>query len=306
MIKHKPTVTIGIPAYNEEANIAQLLRALLKQDTSNFVLKEIIVVSDQSTDNTVGEVKSVKSKKIVLLKNLKRKGQALSQNKMFERANTDIVILLNADTLPVNNKMLGELVKEIIKNKKIGIVGGKPIPVAGKSLFERIINKSVDFKYSLFVEKNNGDNIYLCHGRVRAFSKALYKNMRWEKVFGEDAFSYLYCKRYGLAFRFAPKALVYYRSPETLSDHLMQSTRFIKSSEELAKYFSIKTVRSEYKLDIIQTIRVYWRSLYVDPLALISYLCIYILAHLYVFSGIRIKVKWRPSLSTKHIKPRSK
>jgi len=46
------TVSIGIPAYNEEANIGKLLSSLIKQKEAGFIIKEIIVVSDQSTDKT--------------------------------------------------------------------------------------------------------------------------------------------------------------------------------------------------------------------------------------------------------------
>ena len=38
-------VTIGIPAYNEEANIAFLLEDILKQRQETFQLKKILVIS---------------------------------------------------------------------------------------------------------------------------------------------------------------------------------------------------------------------------------------------------------------------
>jgi glycosyltransferase involved in cell wall biosynthesis len=70
----KPTVTIGIPAFNEEANIAHILKALLKQDTSKYILEKIIVSSDASEDNTNAIVKSLKSPLIDLIENTKRDG----------------------------------------------------------------------------------------------------------------------------------------------------------------------------------------------------------------------------------------
>ena len=48
----KLTVSVGIPAYDEEANIKSLLEAILQQRQENFILKSIIVVSDGSTDRT--------------------------------------------------------------------------------------------------------------------------------------------------------------------------------------------------------------------------------------------------------------
>ena len=49
----KPTVTVGISAYNEEHAFPALLESLLKQSQTSFVFEKIIVVSDGSTDNTV-------------------------------------------------------------------------------------------------------------------------------------------------------------------------------------------------------------------------------------------------------------
>ena len=80
----KPTVTIGIPAYNEEANIGVLLRAIVKQRETDFVLKKIIVVSDKSTDNTANEVKKIKDSRIKLIENRVRRGKVYNQNKIFE------------------------------------------------------------------------------------------------------------------------------------------------------------------------------------------------------------------------------
>ena len=56
-------VTIGIPAYNEENNIIPLLTSLVNQKTSQVVVEKIIVMSDGSSDNTVGSVKLLKNKK---------------------------------------------------------------------------------------------------------------------------------------------------------------------------------------------------------------------------------------------------
>jgi len=48
-----PSVSFLIPAYNEEANIAQTLRGVLAVDYSNF---EVIVIDDFSTDKTRQEI----------------------------------------------------------------------------------------------------------------------------------------------------------------------------------------------------------------------------------------------------------
>ena len=70
----KPTVTIGIPAYNEEANIKNLLDSILSQIQNNFIIDEIIVVSDGSSDKTADIVRSLNNSLINLIEDKERLG----------------------------------------------------------------------------------------------------------------------------------------------------------------------------------------------------------------------------------------
>jgi len=45
-------ITIGIPAYNEEKNIGNLLNDILNQKLEHNILEKILVISDNSTDKT--------------------------------------------------------------------------------------------------------------------------------------------------------------------------------------------------------------------------------------------------------------
>ena len=64
MKNKKPTVTVALSAYNEEKNIKSFLESVLSQREESYVLKEIWVYSDVSTDKTVEIAKSIKSTKI--------------------------------------------------------------------------------------------------------------------------------------------------------------------------------------------------------------------------------------------------
>ncbi|NTU73535.1 glycosyltransferase, partial [Candidatus Roizmanbacteria bacterium] len=61
-MKRTPTLTIGISALNEEQNIICLLNALLSQKNGHYLLSELVVISDGSTDQTVPLVKSIQNK----------------------------------------------------------------------------------------------------------------------------------------------------------------------------------------------------------------------------------------------------
>ncbi len=110
----KPTVSIGIPAFNEGNNIGFLIQELLDQTTQDYELKSIVVASDASTDNTDSVVQSFNNEKVKLIPNAVRQGQAAKQNQIIEACETDILVLLNGDILLEGKDFIGNLVRPII------------------------------------------------------------------------------------------------------------------------------------------------------------------------------------------------
>lgn len=248
-MKKLTRVSIGIPAYNEEANIKNLLLCLLAQNQQKFTLEEIIVVSDGSTDTTVEQVRSVKDERIKLIEFNKRNGAAKAQNKIIKIASSDILVMLDADVLPETESFILNIIKPMLKDNRVGLVGADTNSLPPKNLLEKIIAESHEYKKNIYRNINRGNNIYLCHGRARAFSKAFYKEIRWPQLKeAEDAFSYLSCIHKGFKFVFEPSASVCFRSPQMLSDHLLQSKRFIQGRKLMEKYFPPQFVRNEYKI----------------------------------------------------------
>src|SRR5689334_482537 len=103
---NKSTLSIGIPAYNEQANIKDLITALMNQVQENFVLEKIIVASDGSTDQTEQIVRSISDTRVQLIADGQRKGQAARQNEIIEQLKSDLLLLLNADVLPTDNNFI--------------------------------------------------------------------------------------------------------------------------------------------------------------------------------------------------------
>jgi len=274
MNKKNTTITIGIPAFNEEQNIGKLIKALLAQDYANVKLENILIVSDGSTDKTVEELKKIKNEKISVIDRKKRKGAMNTQNEILSLANSDILIMLDADVLPYGRNFVRELIKPILDDRKVGLVGAAIDSIPGRGFFERVISDSHDFKKSVYEKFNQGDNVYMCHGRARAFKKGFYKNLTWAEEGPEDAFSYLYCKKRGFKFKFAPKAIVQFRSPARFDDHAKQSMRFEQGKRNIEKYFNKKVVEIEYKIPFKYIAADLARFLLKSPLKAISFLFI--------------------------------
>ncbi|MFH8080561.1 MAG: glycosyltransferase [Candidatus Aenigmatarchaeota archaeon] len=105
----QPSVSILIPAYNEEKVIADTIKSILVSDYENDM--EVIVINDGSTDRTEKIVKEMqkKDKRIKLLKT-NHVGKARALNYGAKKAKYDYLVFLDADSVVDKNA-----IKEIIK-----------------------------------------------------------------------------------------------------------------------------------------------------------------------------------------------
>lgn len=86
-------ISVVIPLYNKEAQIAQTLRTVLNQSFQDF---EIVIVNDGSTDNSVSEVLKFSNPRIRLI-NQANAGVSAARNKGIEEAKGEYIALLDAD-----------------------------------------------------------------------------------------------------------------------------------------------------------------------------------------------------------------
>lgn len=248
MIK-KPTVTIGIPAYNEEANIGSLLKQLMHQKEKNFHLKRIIVSSDGSTDNTAAAVKSIKNKKIILFDNNKRKGLARGLNQITEKTNSDILVFLDADIVVKDKYLISKLIKPII-TEKMDLASCRIEEEQPENFIEKALFISMQLKSNLFESFKGGNNLFTCHGPVRALSRKMYKKILFPEGKGNDMYSYLFAVANGFSYKYVKDASIFYRLPGNLRDHKNQSFRFHNSIKAQRNYFSDTVIKSETRIPL--------------------------------------------------------
>ena len=110
-------VTVLIPAFNEEKNIAYTIQGLKNLD-ENFCRKnqldlDIIVIDDGSQDQTSTKAKDAGVKVIQLRKN-KGKGNALREG--LKHAESDIMVFLDAD-LRESSREAYKLISPILRNE---------------------------------------------------------------------------------------------------------------------------------------------------------------------------------------------
>lgn len=232
-------VSIIIPAFNEEKNINFLLRSLLKQIERGFRVREIVVISDGSTDGTAKEALRNRNKKVRVVKYGKRLGKIQRLSQYFENFKGNILVQLDADIILSNKYVLYHLIAPFGKDLKVDLVCGSNTPLKPKRFMEKIAYFGVDLWIDARKSLGKKAERYNCTGQIRAFSRNYLNGFRFPKdiISGEDIYSFYYAKNNNLNVIYTKKAKVHYRLPSTLSDYVKQMRRFILSSLDIKKFF---------------------------------------------------------------------
>lgn len=302
-MNNKLNISVGIPAHNEGSNIKELLLSLIAQKENSLNLKEIIVVSDGSTDDTVIRAREIKDSRIIIFENNEKSGKSVAQNKIIEKFTGDILIILDADILPKYQNFLDNLTTPFITNSMLGLTSGKTTPVAALTYLEKIINFSVGMKTEVYESINSGNNIFLCHGRSRAFSREFAKQLSFPSgLLSEDSWSYLMCIKNGFEFQYVKSAELLYRSPQVLKDHVNQSLRYFQGKQWLEKNVDGYNTENGFpKISKKLLAKIAIKHFIAHPILFISYICL--VAFLFFSSKLRTStVNWDIIKSSKTLK----
>lgn len=246
-----PTVSIGVSVYNEENNIVNFLKSVLGQKEKGYVLKNIFVLSDGSTDNTVRLVKSLKSKKIKVLHDAKRIGKSERLNQLYSLAHTDILIQTDADVIFSNTEVISNIIKPMIQDVSVGMCGGHPEPMIAKTFTEKAVNSTFEMYAKLRKNIRGGNNIFSADGRLLAYRKKLYKQINVpHDMIANDAYTYFVCITNGFSYRYVPSAIVKFRSPQDVKDQIRQNTRFVSAAIRMGRIFDKNVVTKEYHIPL--------------------------------------------------------
>lgn len=121
-------ITVAIPCYNNEDSVGRAIEAALNQSRAP---DEIIVVDDGSTDNS--RVLIDKYPVRLFAYDINR-GLAFSRNIAFRHARGNIIVYVDADTVPHPN--LIEVLLKKYNHRKIGGVGGQGVESRVENIFD--------------------------------------------------------------------------------------------------------------------------------------------------------------------------
>jgi len=221
---YRPSVSIIVPAHNEESVIEKKILNLLSLDYEANKL-EIIVASDNSTDTTNEIVNQYVARfpEIVKLHVVKeRKGKTNAQDEAVEVAQGEIIVFTDANSMLEKNSVT-ELVLSL-SNSEIGYVAGKLV-YTNNSVNSTSESESTYWDLDLRMRKIESDlaSITAGNGSIYAVRKKEY--MKINPIYSHDSIFPPKFVNLGKKAFYNEKAIAFEKAGETDNDEFNRKIR---------------------------------------------------------------------------------
>ena len=234
-LKELPYVSIIIPAYNEENTIERTINSLLNLNYPKNKL-EIIVVNDESRDNTSKVV--MKFNNVKLINNKHRGiGKASAVNKGIRYAKGEFIAIVDADS-EVSKDSLKKVLEHFSDNKVGGVI--TPIKVLeSKNVYKGL--QRIEYTFTAMIRElmSRINTLYYSHGVLSVFKKNILEKLGGfdENNLTEDLEIAMRLKAHGYDIRMASNALTYTRVPSKFWELWNQRVRWYRGfMQNLLKY----------------------------------------------------------------------
>lgn len=231
---YQPSITVIIPAYNEQKVILQTITSLLASDhPADF---HIVVVDDGSTDNTYATVRDAYcDEPRVAVFRKENGGKASALNFGVEQADTEIVVALDADTIFARDT-ISKLVRHF-SNPKVGAV-------AGNAKVGNRINIMTRWQALEYVTSQNLDRrafevlncITVVPGSVGAWRRELIEAAGGftDLTLAEDADLTMTLRKQGYSIVYDDEAIGLTEAPDTVRGFIKQRFRWMYGTLQAA------------------------------------------------------------------------
>jgi len=218
----QPGVTVLIPAYNEEASIADTIRSVLTQTSP---AAEIIVIDDCSKDRTAEIARALGIRVVRPAANAGSKARALNYGLQF--VSCELVLAIDADTSLAPDAI--EKLLPAMKDPGTGAASGFVLPRHVNTMWER--GRYIEYLYAFAFYKPIQDfyrKPLIASGCFAVYRTAEIRPMGgWpERTVGEDMDLTWMTYQQGRVVRYAPDAVCYPIEPHTYDFMQKQLTRW--------------------------------------------------------------------------------
>jgi len=226
-----PSVTVVIPARNEEKTIGNCLKSILEADYPKEKL-EILVAIDGCKDRTEEIARSFKNVNVVAGEPKTSKAAAL--NSAWPKARGEIVAIFDSDCI-VTKDCIREAVKHFSNPDIVAVSGPSLSYNESGSLMSKALSLETTFisYYEYFLNKHGADIITA--GNNMFFRKSILENVKGfdEEVIVEDLAISIAVKRKSPEKQCSvqePKAVVYHEEPPNFSSFIRQRRRWTRGA----------------------------------------------------------------------------
>jgi len=272
--KYEPTVSILIPARNEEKVIGRLLQRIAELTYPHDKL-QVIVIDDASFDST-GRIADEYSSKYAFIEVLHRengnggKGKAPAMNAGFKRATGEIVLCFDADYYPQKD-IVEKLAKEFA-NPNVGAVQGRVVVLnEPQNMVTRLVALERIGGYR--VDQEARDNLGLIAqfgGTVGGFRRSVLASLHgWdESILAEDTDLTFRVYLAGYKVRYVIDAECYEEAVDNWKAYRQQRYRWARGHMQCcfkhsSKVLKSKKLRVKEKIDGLLLLNVYFMPLVV-------------------------------------------
>jgi biofilm PGA synthesis N-glycosyltransferase PgaC len=224
-LTRRPSVSVLIPAHNEERVIANVIAAATAINYPDF---EVVVVDDGSTDQTRNVIEPyVRAGKVRLIAKQQNEGKAMALNDALPCLNGEIVLIIDADAEPepdILNHMLPHF-----EHARVAAVTGNPRVKNVDTFLARL--QLIEFSSIISLLRRSQriwGRIMTVSGVVAAFRKSALLDVGGfsPEMPTEDIELTWKLQRRFWDIRYEPNALVWMTVPSTLSSLVSQRRRW--------------------------------------------------------------------------------
>jgi cellulose synthase/poly-beta-1,6-N-acetylglucosamine synthase-like glycosyltransferase len=274
----QPSVSVLIPAWNEEVGILKTVRSVL--DT-HYPDLQIVVINDGSTDATHEIMTSFLAENTfengtsIKYLNLPNGGKARAMNRGLMHVTGEIIITVDADSA-----MAPDTIENLVKcfnDPKVGGVAGNVVVANRKKPIE--LMQQLEYVYGFFFKRADSlfNSVYIIGGAAAAYRCDVLKEMGGfdHSIITEDIEMSTRILNHGYKTRYASDAVVYTEGPAEIRGLCNQRLRWkhgrlLTFAKHRKLFFSLNPKHNPYLTWFLLPIAVYAEILLLAEVLLLS------------------------------------
>ncbi|MCK9555692.1 glycosyltransferase family 2 protein [bacterium] len=218
-----PSVTLIIPAYNEQAVIRQKIENSFFLEYPKEKL-EIILALDGCTDKSKDIALNYINKGLKIIEREERGGKIAALNKAVSQSKNEILIFSDANSIYEENAIIN-LVRNFA-DKKVGCVCGE-LKYTLKDLTSVEAGENLYWKYEKFLKEKESKlgSLLVTNGSIYAIKRELYSQI--DEDLADDFVNPMRVYKQGFKVVYEPDAIAYEKVSSRFKDQFDQKVRII-------------------------------------------------------------------------------